>query len=114
MTMFLNLQMIFSLNLMQEKQTSCKFTPTKQRLFSSQKLKLVAIKLKTCKESKLLGAFHLSDTINWHNPICDAVVKKTKEHYLFINMLRDKISAAKLKQVYFAYILSHILYSYVI
>jgi hypothetical protein len=68
--------------------------------------------IETCKESKLLGVF-LSDTMNWHIQ-CDAVVKKLRSTTFLFVMLRDKISESMLRQVYFAYVQSHILYSIVI
>jgi hypothetical protein len=63
-------------------------------------------------ECKLLGVF-LTDTLNW-NAQCDYVVSKLRSICFLFTMLRNNVSEPVLRQVYFAYVQSHILYSIVI
>jgi Reverse transcriptase (RNA-dependent DNA polymerase) len=69
-------------------------------------------KVDTCKEAKILGVL-LSDTMNWKNQ-CDNIVNKLRSVCFLFTKLRRRISPSLLRQVYFAYVQSHILYSIVI
>jgi exonuclease III len=66
----------------------------------------------TCNEAKLLGVY-LTDTMNWSRQ-CDHVVNKLRSVCFLFTKLRRRISASLLRQVYFSYVQSHILYSIVI
>jgi hypothetical protein len=66
----------------------------------------------TCNEAKLLGVY-LTDTMNWSRQ-CDYVVNKLRSVCFLFTKLRRRISASLLRQVYFSYVQSHILYSIVI
>jgi hypothetical protein len=68
--------------------------------------------VETCKEAKLLGVY-LTDTMNWSRQ-CDHVVNKLRSVCFLFTKLRRRISASLLRQVYFSYVQSHILYSIVI
>jgi hypothetical protein len=68
--------------------------------------------VETCREGKILGVY-LTDTMNW-NKQCEHVVSKLRSVCFLFTMLRCKISDSLLRQVYFAYVQSHILYSIVI
>jgi Reverse transcriptase (RNA-dependent DNA polymerase) len=65
-----------------------------------------------CKESKLLGV-SITDTLNW-NVQCENVVSKLRKVCFLFTMLRYNVSDCVLRQVYFAYVQSHILYSLII
>jgi Reverse transcriptase (RNA-dependent DNA polymerase) len=68
--------------------------------------------VETCCEGKILGVY-LTDTMNW-NKQCEHVVSKLRSVCFLFTMLRCKVSESLLRQVYFAYVQSHILYSIVI
>jgi hypothetical protein len=68
--------------------------------------------VETCKEAKLLGVY-LTDTMNWSRQ-CDHVVNNLRSVCFLFTKLRRRVSASLLRQVYFSYVQSHILYSIVI
>jgi hypothetical protein len=63
-------------------------------------------------ESKLLGVI-IRDTMNWKQQ-CDRVTNKLRSVTYLFTMLRDISEESDMKQVYYAYAQSHILYSIVI
>jgi hypothetical protein len=69
-------------------------------------------KVETCNEAKILGVL-LTDTMNWKSQ-CDSIVNKLRSVCFLFTKLRRRISPSLLRQVYFAYVQSHILYSIVI
>ena len=62
--------------------------------------------------SRLLGV-EISDTMNW-SAQCEKVANKLRSVTYLFTMLREKVSESVLKQVYFAYAQSHIMYSIII
>jgi hypothetical protein len=62
--------------------------------------------------SKLLGVM-ITDTVNWQEQ-CDRVANKLRSVTYLFTMLREKVSESVLKQIYYAYAQSHILYSIII
>ena len=62
--------------------------------------------------SRLLGV-EISDTINW-SAQCEKVANKLRSVTNLFTMLREKVSESVLKQVYFAYAQSHIMYTIII
>jgi exonuclease III len=68
--------------------------------------------VETCNDGKILGVY-LTDTMNWKKQ-CEHVVSKLRSVCFLFTMLRCEITENLLRQVYFAYVQSHILYSIVI
>jgi len=69
-------------------------------------------KVETSNSSKLLGVI-LSNTMNWSEQ-CDKVAKKLRSITYLFTMLNKKVSESALKQVYYSYAQSHVLYSIII
>ena len=63
-------------------------------------------------DSKLLGVI-ISDTMNWSEQ-CDKVANKLRSITYMFTMLRERVTESILKQVYFAYAQSQVLYSIII
>jgi hypothetical protein len=63
-------------------------------------------------QSKILGVI-LSDNMKWKNQ-CNTIVNKLRSITFLFTALRFKVSETALRQVYFAYVQSQILYSIVI
>jgi Reverse transcriptase (RNA-dependent DNA polymerase) len=68
--------------------------------------------VETADSSKLLGVM-LNKNMNWSEQ-CEKVAKKLRSITYLFTMLNEKVSESALKQVYYSYAQSHVLYSVVI
>jgi hypothetical protein len=75
-------------------------------------IKIGEDKIEIVNESKLLGVL-ISDTMNW-SAQCERVAGKLRSVTYLFTMLRERVTESILKQVYFAYAQSQILYSIII
>jgi len=75
-------------------------------------ISIYSVEVETVNSSKLLGVI-INNTMNWSEQ-CSKVANKLRSVTYLFTMLQDKVTESMLKQVYYAYAQSHILYSVVI
>jgi hypothetical protein len=75
-------------------------------------ISIYGTEVETVKSSKLLGVI-INNTMNWSEQ-CSKVANKLRSVTYLFTMLQEKVTENVLKQVYYAYAQSHILYSIII